>query len=273
MAQAIERIHEDNTGEYHRAWDQSEAETAALHRRLNDEYGRLSEQDMLAVLTEEEFPGRSAVIASFGTESAVLLDIVASVNKHLPVIFIDTGKHFEETLRYRDQLAARLGLTDIRNATPSTALIRRQDRDGTLWQSDPDACCNLRKVLPMRQAIQPFGLIITGRKRAHGGLRSEIEMIEQFGERIRLNPLAAWDASRIDAEFTVRDLPRHPLQAQGYASIGCAPCTAPAAAGGDVRSGRWAQSDKTECGIHFNADGSVNRGREQDRNNQDQAAA
>ncbi|MEQ8333872.1 phosphoadenylyl-sulfate reductase [Nisaea sp.] len=273
MAQAIERIHEDHTSRYHRAWDQSEEEAAALHRRLTEDYGTLSEQDMLAALTEEEFPGRSAVIASFGTESAVLLDIVAAVNKDLPVIFIDTGKHFEETLRYRDQLAARLGLTDIRNATPSTALIRRQDRDGTLWQSDPDACCHLRKVLPMRQAMQPFGLIITGRKRAHGGLRSEIEMIEQFGERIRLNPLADWDASRIDAEFTVRDLPRHPLQAQGYRSIGCAPCTDTAAAGSDVRSGRWAQSGKTECGIHFNADGSASRGEQQNRSNQDQAAA
>lgn len=270
MAQAIERIHENTVS---RSWDQSEAETAALHSRLTDEYGSLSEQDMLAALTENEFPGRSAVIASFGTESAVLLDIVASVNKHLPVIFIDTGKHFEETLRYRDQLAARLGLADIRNATPSTALVRRQDRDGTLWQSDPDACCNLRKVLPMRQAIQPFGLIITGRKRAHGGLRSEIEMIEQFGERIRLNPLADWDASRIDAEFTVRDLPRHPLQAQGYSSIGCAPCTGPAVAKDDVRSGRWMQFDKTECGIHFNADGSVSRDEQQDRNSQSQAAA
>ncbi|MEP3112681.1 phosphoadenylyl-sulfate reductase [Nisaea sp.] len=270
MAQAIERIHENTVS---RSRDQNEAETAALCSRLIAEYGSLSEQDMLAALTENEFPGRSAVIASFGTESAVLLDIVASVNKHLPVIFIDTGKHFEETLRYREQLTARLGLTDIRNATPSTALIRRQDRDGTLWQTDPDACCNLRKVLPMRQAIQPFGLIITGRKRAHGGLRSEIEMIEQFGERIRLNPLADWDASRIDAEFTVRDLPRHPLQAHGYSSIGCAPCTAPAVAEGDLRSGRWAQSDKTECGIHLNADGSLSRDAQQHRNSRGQAAA
>lgn len=237
-----------------------EDETALLHRRLVEEYGHLDEEAMIAALTQEEFPGRSAVIASFGTESAVLLDLVASVDKSIPVIFLDTGKHFAETRAYRDELVSRLGLTDLRNATPSTALVRRQDRDGTLWQRDPDACCHLRKVLPLQQALTPFGLIITGRKRAHGGLRAEIQPIEQFGERIRLNPIATWDASRTDAEFTVRDLPRHPLQAAGYASIGCAPCTEPVAADANARDGRWAQSSKTECGIHFQTDGSVRRG-------------
>ncbi|WP_420404023.1 phosphoadenylyl-sulfate reductase [Nisaea sp.] len=258
MAQAIERATKDGrTSHLHR--DRTENETAELHRRIMEEYSGLDEAGLLHALTQDVFPGRSAVIASFGTESAVLLDLVAEVDKSIPVIFIDTGKHFAETLAYRDELIARLGLTDVRNATPSTALIKRQDRDGTLWQSDPDACCNLRKVLPLRQAITPFGLIVTGRKRAHGGTRADIEPVEQFGERIRLNPLADWDESRIDAEFTVRDLPRHPLQAAGYRSIGCAPCTAPVAAGRPQRAGRWADLEKTECGIHFDENGIVRR--------------
>ncbi|WP_193188243.1 phosphoadenylyl-sulfate reductase [Nisaea sediminum] len=258
MAQAIERV--TTGGRYsHVRHDKNEDETAALHRRLVEDYAGLDEAGLLHALTQEEFPGRSAVIASFGTESAVLLDLVAEVDRTIPVIFIDTGKHFAETLAYRDELVARLDLKDVRNATPSTALIKRQDRDGTLWQSDPDACCNLRKVLPLRQAITPFGLIVTGRKRAHGDVRADIDPIEQFGDRIRLNPLALWDEARIDAEFTVRDLPRHPLQAAGYRSIGCAPCTAPAAADGPQRAGRWARLEKTECGIHFDENGAVQR--------------
>lgn len=233
----------------------AEEETATLHRRLVASYAGLNEQALIRALTQNEFPGRSAVIASFGTESALLMDLVASVDRSIPVVFLDTGKHFEETLAYRDMLIARLGLTDVRNATPSTALVKRQDRDGMLWQRDPDACCHLRKVMPLRQALTPFGLIITGRKRAHGGHRTDIEPIEPFGDRIRLNPLADWDEARIDAEFTVRDLPRHPLQAKGYRSIGCAPCTDPVSTGVDARSGRWARLKKTECGIHFDKDG------------------
>lgn len=235
----------------------AEQEHEELLARLVEDYGNLGEKDLIAALAEEEFPGRSAVIASFGTESALLLDIVAGVNPDIPVIFLNTGKHFPETLEYRDEIVARLGLTDVRNATPSTALVRRQDRDGTLWQTDPDACCHLRKVLPLQQAITPFGLIITGRKRAHGGRRIAIDPIESFDHRIRINPLADWDEARIDAEFTVRDLPRHPLQAEGYSSIGCAPCTAPIAAGEAVRAGRWVGREKTECGIHFAPNGTA----------------
>jgi len=258
MTQAVERVRSGGhvSREHH---DSAEEETAALHRRLVEIYGDLGEADLLHALTQDVFPGRSAVIASFGTESAVLLDLVAEVDRSIPVIFIDTGKHFAETLAYRDELVARLGLTDVRNATPSTALVRRQDRDGTLWQSDPDACCHLRKVLPLRQAITPFGLIVTGRRRAHGAARADIEPIEPFGDRIRLNPLAHWDEARIDAEFTVRDLPRHPLQAAGYRSVGCAPCTEPVAADGPRRAGRWARLNKTECGIHFDENGAAGR--------------
>ncbi|UUX51009.1 phosphoadenylyl-sulfate reductase [Nisaea acidiphila] len=264
MTQAIEQAHSSGRDRAYTSRSVQEIETEALHRRLVEEYADLDEVALLRALTREEFPGRSAVIASFGTESAVLLDLVASVDRSTPVIFIDTGKHFAETLAYRDELVSRLGLTDVRNATPSTALIKRQDRDGTLWQSDPDACCHLRKVIPLQQAITPFGLIITGRKRAHGGLRAEIDPIELFGGRIRVNPLADWDEARIDAEFTVRDLPRHPLQASGYRSIGCAPCTDPVSAGASQRSGRWSNRAKTECGIHFDKNGTVRR---------DQAAA
>lgn len=234
--------------------------TPALAERLKRDYAGLSERDLLAVMLSDEFAGRAAVVASFGTESAVLLDLVAAVDPATPVIFLDTGKHFRETLDYRDALVRRLGLSDVRNATPSTALVRRRDRDGTLWQMDADACCHLRKVLPLQQAVADFELVVTGRKRAHGNLRAAVEPIEAFGERIRLNPLAYWSEADIEARFVARDLPRHPLAAAGFRSVGCAPCSHPTLAGSESRAGRWAGSAKTECGIHLSPDGRLVRG-------------
>lgn len=198
-------------------------------------------------------PGRAAVVASFGAESAVLLHLVAIVDPGVPVIFLDTGKLFPETLAYRDRLAARLGLTDMRSVGPDPAALARADPAGDLWRRDPDRCCALRKVEPLARALAGFDLWINGRKRHHGGVRGSLRPVERVGERVKLNPLAAWRPARIAAYFRRHDLPRHPLEAEGYASIGCAPCTAPVAAGENPRAGRWRGSDKTECGIHFAA--------------------
>nr|WP_244959894.1 phosphoadenylyl-sulfate reductase [Gluconacetobacter azotocaptans] len=195
--------------------------------------------------------GRVATVSSFGSESAVLLAMVADVDPATPVLFLDTGQHFPETLAYRDRLVAHLGLSDVRSIQPAARQIRDRDPDGQLWAFDPDACCALRKVEPLDEAMIPFDAWLTGRKRSQAATRTALPVIEQAAEgRIKINPLARWTPAELDAEMARRDLPRHPLSLRGYPSIGCAPCTRPVAEGEDPRAGRWAGLSKTECGIH-----------------------
>jgi phosphoadenosine phosphosulfate reductase len=198
------------------------------------------------------FPGKIALVSSFGTESAILLHMIAEIDTATPVIFLDTGKLFPETLAYRDALIARLGLTDVRSIRPSGAQLAAWDPDGRLWQKDVDMCCAIRKTNPLDAALEGFEAWITGRKRAQGGTRAQLNMVDTGPDgRTTVNPLAFWDDARIEAYFVRHRLPRHPLQAEGYTSIGCATCTARPIAGEDKRSGRWAGLDKTECGIHM----------------------
>jgi phosphoadenosine phosphosulfate reductase len=198
------------------------------------------------------FPGRIAAVSSFGAESAVLLHMLAALDRDVPVIFLDTGKLFPETLAYRDALAARLGLTDVRSARPEWARLARVDPEGRLWRDDTDLCCWNRKVEPLETALIGFAAWITGRKRMHGGDRAALDLIEPGPDgRIKINPLAAWSAMDVERYFARHDLPRHPLLARGFRSIGCMPCTAPVRAGEPARIGRWPGSGKTECGIHL----------------------
>jgi phosphoadenosine phosphosulfate reductase len=198
------------------------------------------------------FNGRIALVSSFGTESAVLLHMVAEIDRSTPVIFLDTGKLFPETLAYRDQLVAQLGLLDVRNARPDAARIAALDPRGTLWVTDPVMCCWQRKVEPLDAALEGFDAWITGRKRHQANTRREMPMIERGEDgRTKINPLANWNAETIAAYFERHDLPRHPLQVQGFASIGCATCTRPVKPGEDPRAGRWSGRSKTECGIHL----------------------
>jgi phosphoadenosine phosphosulfate reductase len=198
------------------------------------------------------YAGKIALVSSFGTESAILLHMIAQIDKSTPVIFLDTGKLFPETLAYRDALIARLGLTGVRNIRPSGAQLAAWDPDGKLWQKDVDLCCAIRKTNPLDEALEGFDAWITGRKRAQGGLRSELNVVETGPDgRMTVNPLAHWDDARINAYFEAHDLPRHPLEAEGYTSIGCATCTMRPRPGEDKRSGRWAGLDKSECGIHL----------------------
>ena len=208
----------------------------------------------------EIFPGEICVVSSFGAESAVILDLVAQVAPDTPVVFMDTEKLFDETLNYRDALAERLGLTDVRTLTPNADHLAADDPDGELHRRDPDLCCHIRKTLPLIRALQPFKAWISGRKRHHGGERADIPRVEIQDGKLKLNPLYDWDRDAIEARFQARGLPRHPLVARDYLSIGCVPCTAPVTDPDDPRSGRWAGQDKTECGIHFGADGAVKRG-------------
>lgn len=212
----------------------------------------MTAETLLRSILLERFPGATALVSSFGAESAVLLHMVAAIDPTTPVIFLDTGKLFPETLRYRDRLVARLGFTDLRMAWPDPVRLARVDPVGTLWQHDPDLCCWQRKVEPLEAALIGFQAWISGRKRFHGGARHALDPIETAADgRVKVNPLARWSEADVTAYFLCHDLPPHPLAALGYRSIGCAPCTRPVHPGEASRAGRWAGRSKTECGIHF----------------------
>lgn len=192
-----------------------------------------------------------AVVSSFGTESAALLKIVADVDPAVPVVFLDTGWLFRETLDYRDQLTERLGLRDVRTIRPLEATQQRDDPGADLWFSNPDACCRIRKVEPLARALEPFSAWFNGRKRFQGGDRANIAVVEADGARLKFNPLANATAEELKALYAAAKLPPHPLLASGFTSIGCMPCTTRTKAGEDPRAGRWRDRGKTECGIHI----------------------
>ena len=198
----------------------------------------------------ETFGDKLALVSSFGAESAVLLHLVSKVKPDMPVLFLDTGMLFGQTLDYRKQLAQRFGLTGVRDLRPAYNDLATGDPAAKLWQTDTDACCHIRKVLPLDRALSEFDAWITGRKRFHGGSRLSLPVVEQADGQVKFNPLANWAKADLDAYAAEYDLPAHPLVAQGFPSIGCWPCTKPVEEGADVRAGRWAGQDKTECGIH-----------------------
>jgi phosphoadenosine phosphosulfate reductase len=191
-----------------------------------------------------------ALVSSFGAESAALLKVMADVDPAIPVIFLDTGWLFEETLAYRDTLIEKLGLRDVRAIRPAEHTLSREDPHGELWFSDPDACCRIRKVEPLARALKPLAAWINGRKRFHGGLRSAIPAVEADGARLKFNPFAKVSHEQIEAIFADAKLPPHPLVASGFRSIGCMPCTSRTAPNEEQRAGRWRGRGKTECGIH-----------------------
>ncbi len=191
-----------------------------------------------------------ALVSSFGTELAALLKVMADVDPAIPVVFLDTGWLFEETLAYRDTLIAALGLSDVRSIKPLEETLSREDPDRELWFSDPDACCRIRKVEPLARALEPFSAWINGRKRFQGGLRAEIPVVEQDGIRLKFNPFANVSREEIEAIYKAAKLPQHPLVASGYLSVGCMPCTSRTSLDEDARAGRWRGRAKTECGIH-----------------------
>jgi phosphoadenosine phosphosulfate reductase len=221
--------------------------------RLNRMFRGSSTREMLEGVIRDGLAGDLAVVSSFGAESAVLLHLVASVDPNVPVLFLDTGKHFAETLAYRDTLVERLGLNLV-VLTPDPVDLAKKDETGLRWSYDPDGCCEIRKVRPLEKAMAGFDASFTGRKSFQSSTRAnlprfEVDTTDAQG-RLKINPLIDWDASQIEGYFIQNDLPRHPLIAQGYPSIGCSPCTTQVALGEDPRSGRWKGWDKTECGIH-----------------------
>ena len=224
--------------------------TAYDRSKKNDEfYGYSALATFRAAI--DRYNGKIAMASSLGVDSAVMLHLASQVDKNLPIIFLDTGKHFRETLAYRDQLIERFGLTNFLNITPDQAAVISEDPDGTLNASDPDACCNLRKVRPLDSVVHGYDARITGRKRYQTPDRADMPILEQGGRQVKVNPLAYWTAKDVTNYMQQYDLPPHPLLALGYLSIGCQPCTTRVAPGEDPRAGRWRNQGKTECGIHY----------------------
>ena len=222
--------------------------------RLNRLYRGNDTLEMLTSVLHDGLAGEVAVVSSFGAESAVLLHLVSQIDPGLPVLFLETGKHFPETLAYRDTLVERLGLTNLRNLTPDAAELAAKDESGLRWSYDPDGCCELRKVKPLARALGSFDATITGRKAFQSGTRAALPRFEIDGSdamgRLKINPLIDWSPEMIADYIALHDLPPHPLVAEGYPSIGCSPCTSKVAQGEDERAGRWRGWDKVECGIH-----------------------
>lgn len=228
--------------------------TASDAEALNARFAGVGTHDMLEAVLRQGFAGRIAAVSSFGAESAVLLHLLASIDPDVPVLFLDTGKHFPETLAYRDELVARIGLTNLINLAPTAEDIAARDESGLRWSYDPDGCCEIRKVLPLARALVDFDASFTGRKGFQSATRAglarfELDTTDAAG-RLKVNPLADWSSDQIETYFAATGLPPHPLVAQGYPSIGCSPCTSKVAPGEDPRAGRWRGWDKTECGIH-----------------------
>jgi phosphoadenosine phosphosulfate reductase len=227
---------------------------------LNRLYAEMCARDVLEESLRHDFVGRVALVSSFGAESAVLLHMIAEIDPSTPILFGDSGKLFAETLEYQQSLARQLGLTNIQVLRPDEADLAEADPQGDLHQHSQDGCCHIRKVLPLKRALENFDAWITGRKRSQSLVRQGLRVFETDEDgRIKINPLAYWSSDAVKTYMADHDLPAHPLVAQGFPSIGCAPCTTPVKPGEDPRSGRWRGSDKTECGIHF-VNGKVVRG-------------
>ena len=217
---------------------------------LNARFAGVDTAVMLRTLLAEGTLGRVGVVSSFGTESAVLLHLVAQADPSTPVIFVDTLKMFPETLAYRDDLTQRFGLVNSSVVQPDAAVLAAKDDNGLRWSWDPDGCCEIRKVEPLKRAKQGLDAWISGRKAFQSVTRKNLPRFEIEDGRLKINPLGDWTKQDLEAYFAEHELPRHPLEAQGYLSVGCQPCTTTVTEGEDPRAGRWRGWDKTECGIH-----------------------
>lgn len=228
--------------------------------RLRAFYGQMEALPLLRVMMKEEFPGKIALFSSFGADAALLIALVAEIDPATPVLFLETGKHFQETLEYVQQIKKLLGLTNLHMLRPDPKLLLNTDPSGDLWKTQPNRCCWIRKIEPLARTIEEhkFEAIITGRKKFQTEERKELHNIELHEDNtFRINPLVNWSKEDIKAEFARRGLPQHPLVDKGYPSIGCEPCTSPVKPGEDERAGRWRHTidllgkQKQECGIHI----------------------
>lgn len=218
--------------------------------RIASKFSGIDARALLRLAIEDLYHGKIALVSSFGADSAVLLHMVSTIDRATPVIFVDTQQLFPETLAYREQLVSHLGLTNLHTHLPDADEAAAKDPENFLWASDPDACCDLRKVVPLARALDGYEAWITGRKQFQSNTRAALPFFEAEGERVKVNPLAGWSATRVLNYIEEHQLLRHTLVAKGYPSIGCIPCTSPVRPGEDERAGRWRGRGKVECGIH-----------------------
>jgi phosphoadenosine phosphosulfate reductase len=218
--------------------------------RLEDRFAKVKASSLLRLAIEDLFPGRIALVSSFGADSVVLLHMVSQIDPNTPIVFVDTGQHFEETLSYRDALVARFGLTNLVLAEPDANVTAAEDPEKFLFASDPDRCCDIRKVQPLARSLDGYDAWITGRKSFQTATRTRVPLFEAEGDRVKVNPLVGWSATDLLDYIRAAGLPPHPLVAKGFPSIGCLPCTSRVAPGEDPRAGRWRGRTKSECGIH-----------------------
>ncbi len=221
--------------------------------RVAAKFSGIDARALLRLAIEDLYKGRIALVSSFGADSAVLLHMVSTIDKAIPVIFVDTKQLFPETLDYRDGLIQHLGLTSVRTHAPDKAMLAAEDPENFLWASDPDRCCDIRKVAPLGGPLDEFEAWITGRKQFQSNTRAALPFFEAEGERVKVNPLAGWSATKVLEYIEQHQLPKHSLVAKNYLSIGCMPCTSPVRPGEDARAGRWRGRGKVECGIHIGA--------------------
>lgn len=217
---------------------------------LNARFENVETKEMLKALLSEGTLGKVAVVSSFGTESAVLLHLVAQADRTVPVIFVDTLKMFPETIDYRETLVRTFDIENSWVVNPDPDVLAAKDDKGLRWSYDPDGCCAIRKVEPLARAKKGLDTWISGRKAYQSQTRQNLPRFEIEDGRLKLNPLGDWTKDDLEAYFTKHQLPRHPLEEQGYLSIGCEPCTSKVMPGEDPRAGRWRGWDKVECGIH-----------------------
>jgi phosphoadenosine phosphosulfate reductase len=231
--------------------------------RLESYYGGMDSRQLLKTVLHKEFKNEIALFSSFGADSALLISLIAEIDPTTPILFLDTEKHFAETMEYVEALRAQFNLSDIRILKPDPNIVKNIDASGTLWSTQPNRCCWMRKVEPLQRAVREMGLkaLITGRKRYQTKERGDMTYFQVDEDGIfRINPLAYWTREQIQGEFAQRRLTMHPLVARGYKSIGCEPCTLPVTEGQDERDGRWAHTmnlygeKKNECGLHTNAE-------------------
>lgn len=218
---------------------------------LNQRWGEDTTPDVLEFALDSAEIGTPALVSSFGAESIVLLHMIAKIDRTTPVIFLNTGFLFPETLDYQRSVAEKFRLTNVREVTPDRTELFLNDPDARLHRNHADECCDLRKVRPLARALEPFEAWITGRKQIHGGKRVDLPLFEADGTRLKLNPLTRWSRGDLANYIRRNGLPLHPLVGKGYTSIGCEPCTTRVRDGEDPRAGRWRGKAKTECGIHL----------------------
>ncbi len=217
---------------------------------LNKDYQNLAPEEILKA-SIKKFGNKITYICSFGTESAIILHMISKIDKNFPIFLLNTHFLFPETIVYKNILLKELGLSNCQDIFPDELLIKNEDPENNLWKNNIDRCCEIRKVKPLDTILKNFSSWISGRKSYHQGERIDLKPFELLNQKIVVNPLINIKKKEADNYFEVNNLPKHPLLKKGYFSIGCIHCTFKTTDRLKIRSGRWKNKMKTECGIHL----------------------